>query len=143
MNELLPESQSKLAMAWLQVRMCWQSVKKTRLDHEKQDVIAALIRHYRETGKPDRLRFEFEQVLLRLEEEHSLRLKELGREGRRVAKNVNNRIQVIRDTDEARMQNCRDKVEETPVIIAEWKEVIDRLFSCADSGPEDSTHEAS
>ena len=127
MNKLTPESQTRHEMAWLQVRMAWQSVKKTRLDHEKKDVIAALIRHYRETGRPDRPRSEFEQVLLRLEEEHDLRVKELGREGRRVAKQVNNIIKVICDTNEARMQHCRDKAEETPIIIAEWKEIMDLL----------------
>ena len=121
MNDPVLASPSTLEMAWLQVRMAWQSVKNTRLDQEKKDVIASLIRHYRETGQPDRLRSEFEQVLLRLEEEHELRVKELGREGRRVAKQVNNIIQVIRDTNEARMKHCRDKVEETPKIIAEWK----------------------
>ncbi len=133
MNDPVLESPSTLEMGWLQVRMAWQSVKNTRLDQEKKDVIASLIRHYRETGHPDRLRFEFEQVLLRLEEEHELRVKELGREGRRVAKQVNNIIQVIRDTNEARMQHCRDKVAETPQIIAEWKEIMDLLYSRADS----------
>lgn len=133
MNDPVPESPSTLEMAWLQVRMAWQSVKNTRLDQEKKDVIACLIRHYRETAHPDRLRFEFEQVLLRLEEEHELRVKELGREGRRVAKQVNNIIQVIRDTNEARMQNCRDRVEETPQIIAQWKEIMDLLFNRPDS----------
>jgi len=135
-------SQSKLEMAWLQVRMAWQSVKKTRLDQEKKDVIASLISHYRETGKPSRPRIEFEQVLLRLEEEHDLRVKELGREGRRVAKQVNNIIQVIRDTNETRMQHCRDRADETPTIIAEWKEVMDLLFSRVDSGSEVSTEKA-
>ena len=142
MNEPMLKSQPKLEMAWLQVRMAWQSVKKTRLDQEKKDVIATLLRHYRETGKPDRLRSEFEQVLLRLEEEHDLRVRELGREGRRVAKQVNNIIQVIRDTNEARMQHCRDKVEETPAIIAEWTEIMDLLFNRSDSGPEAATDNA-
>jgi DNA integrity scanning protein DisA with diadenylate cyclase activity len=136
MNDPVLESPSTLEMAWLQVRMAWQSVKNTRLDQEKKDVIAILIRHYSETGQPDRLQSEFEQVLLRLEEEHELRVKELGREGRRVAKQVNNIIQVIQDTNESRMQHCRDKVEETPSIIAEWKAVIDLLFRRADSDPE-------
>ena len=142
MNDPVLESPSTLEMAWLQVRMAWQSVKKTRLDQEKKDVIAALIRHYRETGKPDRLRSEFEQVLLRLEEEHELRVKELGREGRRVAKQVNNIIQVIRDTNEARMQHCRDQTGETPTIITEWKEVMDLLFSRPDSGFEITKEDA-
>jgi len=133
MNDPVLESPSTLEMAWLQVRMAWQSVRNTRLDQEKKDVIAALLRHYRETGRADRLRFEFEQVLLRLEEEHDLRVKELGREGRRVAKQVNNIIQVICDTNKARMQHCRDLVEETPQIIAEWKEIMDLLYSRPDS----------
>ena len=135
MNDPVLESPSTLEMAWLQVRMAWQSVKNTRLDQEKKDVIACLIRHYRKTGVPDRPRPEFEQVLLRLEEEHELRVKELGREGRRVAKQVNNIIQVIRDTNEARMQHCRDQVEETPMIIAEWKAVMELLFGRPDVRP--------
>ena len=142
MNDPVLASPSTLEMAWLQVRMAWQSVKNTRLDQEKKDVIASLIRHYRETGQPDRLRSEFEQVLLRLEEEHELRVKELGREGRRVAKQANNIIQVIRDTNEARMQHCRDKVEATPKIIAEWKEVTALLFGCAETGAQASTNKA-
>ena len=101
-------------------------------------MVAALIRHYRETGQPDRRRSEFEQVLLRLEEEHELRVKELGREGRRVAKQVNNIIQVIRDTNEARMQHCRDQVEETPGIIAQWKEIMNLLFIRPEAGAEAS-----
>ncbi|MBC7966737.1 MAG: hypothetical protein H7Z17_12535 [Fuerstia sp.] len=136
MNDPVLESPSTLEMAWLQVRMAWQSVKNTRLDQEKKDVIAAMIRHYRETRQPDRPRSEFEQVLLRLQEEHELRVKELGREGRRVAKQVNNIIQVIRDTNESRMQHCREQVEETPTIIAEWKAVIHLLFDRPDGSPE-------
>ena len=139
MNESALISPSKLAMSWLQVRMAWQSVKNTRLDQEKTDVITALVRHYRWLREPDRPRPEFEQVLLRLQEEHELRVKELGREGRRVAKQVNNIIQVIRDTNEARMQHCREKVEETPAIIADWKEVMDLLFSHPQPGAEVST----
>jgi len=139
MNNPWLESPSTLEMAWLQVRMAWQSVKNTRLDQEKKDVIAGLLRHYRSTGQPDRLRSEFEQVLLRLQEEHELRVKELGREGRRVAKQVNNIIQVIRDTNEARMQHCREKVEETPTLIADWKEVMDLLFSHPQTGAAVST----
>ena len=113
--------------------MAWQSVKNTRLDQEKKDVITALLGHYCVLRKPDRRRVEFEQVLLKLEEEHNLRVRELGTEGRRVAKQVNNIIQVIRDTNEARMQQCRDRVEETLVIMAEWKRVMDLLFDDADS----------
>ena len=134
MNNPWLESPSAIEMAWLQVRMAWQSVKNTRLDQEKKDVIACLIRHYRSTGQSDRLCSEFEQVLLRLEEEHELRVKELGREGRRVAKQVNNIIQVIRDTNAARMQHCREKVEETPAIIADWKEVMHLLFNHPQTG---------
>lgn len=108
--------------------MAWQSVKTIRLDQEKKDVITALLGHYRSLCKPDRPRLEFEQVLLKLKEEHNLRVRELGTEGRRVAKQVNNIIQVIRDTNEARMQQCRDRVEETETIIAGWKSLIDQLF---------------
>ena len=133
MNESAVISPSNLAMAWLQVRMAWQSVKNTRLDQEKKDVITALLGHYGVLRKPDRRRIEFEQVLLKLEEEHNLRVRELGTEGRRVAKQVNNIIQVIRDTNEARMQQCRDRIEETLVIMAEWKRVMDLLFDDADS----------
>lgn len=128
MNESALISPSKLAMSWLQVRMAWQSVKNTRLDQEKTDVITALVRHYRWLREPDRPRPEFEQVLLKLEEEHNLRVRELGTEGRRVAKQVNNVIQVIRDTNEARMQQCRDRVEETLIMLAEWKSLMDLLF---------------
>ena len=133
MNEPALVSPSDLAMAWLQVRMAWQSVKNTRLDQEKKDLITALIRHYRVLRKPDRPRLEFEQVFQKLEEEHNLRVRELGTEGRRVAKQVNNIIQVIRDTNEARMQQCRDRVEETMVIMAEWKNLMDLLFDETDS----------
>ena len=134
MNESAVISPSNLAMAWLQVRMAWQSVKNTRLDQEKKDVITALLGHYGALRKPDRRRVEFEQVLLKLEEEHNLRVRELGTEGRRVAKQVNNIIQVIRDTNEARMQQCRDRIEETLVIMAEWKRVMDLLFDDAGCG---------
>lgn len=137
MNESLLKSPTKLEMAWLQLRMCWQSVKKTRLDQEKKDLLDVLIRHYRETGRPDhRPRFEFEQVLLRLQEEHELRVREFGRETRRVAKQVNNIIQVICDTNASRLQHCQDMVDETPALIAEWQDVMDLLFSPAGSDPE-------
>ncbi len=119
---------SNLAMAWLQVRMAWQSVKNTRMNQEKKDVITVLLGHYRELRQPDRPRLEFEQVMLKLQEEHNLRVRELGTEGRRVAKQVNNIIQVIRDTNEARMQQCRDRVEETLIIMAEWKSLMEQLF---------------
>ena len=108
--------------------MAWQSVKTIRLDQEKKAVITALLEHYRSLCKSDRPRLEFEQVLHKLEEEHDLRVRELGTEGRRVAKQVNNIIQVIRDTNEARMQQCRDRVQETQTIIADWKSLIDQLF---------------
>ncbi len=136
MNEPSLKSPANIQMAWLQLRMCWQPVKKTRLDQEKKDLLAILIRHYRETGRPDRLRFEFEQVLLRLQEEHELRVREFGRETRRVAKQVNNIIQVICDTNASRLQHCQDMVDETPAIITEWQGVMDLLFSPAGSDPE-------
>jgi len=129
MNESALISPSNLAMAWLQVRMAWQSVKNTRLDQEKKDVLTGLLRHYRVLRKPDRPRLEFEQVFLKLQEEHNLRVRELGTEGRRVAKQVNNIIQVICDTNEARMQQCRDRVEETLVMMAEWESLIELLFN--------------
>jgi DNA integrity scanning protein DisA with diadenylate cyclase activity len=128
MNQPALLSPSKLSMSWLQVRMAWQSVKNIRLDQEKKDVITALLGHYRSLREADRPRLEFEQVLLKLEEEHNLRVRELGTEGRRVAKQANNIIQVIRDTNEARMQQCRDRVQETQTIIADWKSLIDQLF---------------
>lgn len=131
MNQPVFNSQRTLEMAWLQVRMCWQSVKRTRLDQEKKDVIASLIAHYRHARQPDRQQREFEDVLLRLEEEHELRCKELGRETRRIAKHVNNIIQVIQDTNAARLQHCQELVDETPRIIAEWKSVMDLLFRFA------------
>ena len=141
MNQPVFNSHRTLEMAWLQVRMCWQSVKRTRLDEEKKDVIAALIAHYRQTSLPDRQRLEFEEVLLRLEEEHELRCKELGRETRRIAKHVNNIIQVIRDTNAARLQHCQELVDETPVIIAAWKSVMDLLFCPSAPAPEKSTEQ--
>lgn len=121
-------SPPNLALAWLQVRMAWQSVKNTRLDQEKKDVITALLGHYGALRQPDRPRVEFEQVYLKLQEEHNLRIRELGTEGRRVAKQVNNIIQVIRDTNEARMKQCHDRVEETLTIMSEWKSLMDLLF---------------
>ena len=132
MDESVLISPSNLAMAWLQLRMAWQSVKNTRLDQEKKDVITGLLAHYRVLRMSDRPRVDFEQVLLKLQEEHNLRVRELGTEGRRVAKQANNIIQVIRDTNEARMQQCRDRVEETLGIIAEWKSLLNQLFN--DSG---------
>jgi len=119
----------KFELAWLQVRMCWQSGGKTRLDQEKKDAVFTLIQHYSETGKPDRPLLEFEQVLLRLEEEHALRVKELGRDERRALKVQNNPIQVVRDNNSAAMQVSRDRTEETPPIIAQWKQLMDLLFS--------------
>ncbi len=120
--------QQKFELAWLQVRMCWQSGGKTRLDQEKKDAIATLIRHYSETGKTDRPQLEFEQVLLRLEEEHALRVKELGRDERRAIKVQNNPIQVVRDNNSAALQVSRVRTEETPPIIAEWKQLMELLF---------------
>ena len=120
--------QQKLEFAWLQVRMCWQSGGKTRLDQEKKDAIATLIQLYREAREPDRPQREFEQVLLRLQEEHALRLKELGRDERRALKVQNNPIQVVRDNNSTWLQVSRDKTEETPPIIAEWQQLMDLLF---------------
>ena len=128
MNESVVISPPNLAMAWLQVRMAWQSVKNTRLDQEKKDVITALLSHYGAIRQPDRPRAEFEEVFVKLQEEHNLRIRELGTEGRRVAKQVNNIIQVIRDTNEARMKQCHDRVEETLGIMSEWKSLMDLLF---------------
>lgn len=128
MNEFVVISPPNLAMAWLQVRMAWQSVKNTRLDQEKKDVITALLSHYGAIRQPDRPRAEFEEVFVKLQEEHNLRIRELGTEGRRVAKQVNNIIQVIRDTNEARMKQCHDRVEETLGIMSEWKSLMDLLF---------------
>ena len=121
-------ARQKLEFAWLQVRMCWQSGGKTRLDQEKKDAIATLIQLYREAREPDRPQREFEQVLLRLQEEHALRLKELGRDERRALKVQNNPIQVVRDNNSTWLQVSRDKTEETPPIIAEWQQLMDLLF---------------
>ena len=129
MHESAQISPPNLAMAWLQVRMAWQSVKNIRMDQEKKDVINALLGHYCVLRTADRPRLEFEQVLLKLQEEHNLRVRELGTEGRRVAKQVNNIIQVIQDTNEARMQQCRDRVEDTMNIIAQWQSLMDLLFA--------------
>ena len=118
----------EIDLAWLQVRMCWQSVERLRLDQEKKNAIETLMRHYNETGKPDRPQLEFAQVLLRLEEEHALRLKELGRDERRSLKVQNNPIQVVRDNNSASLQVSRDRAEETPPIIADWKRMTDSLF---------------
>ena len=122
------QARQKLEFAWLQVRMCWQSGGKTRLDQEKKDAIATLIQLYSEAREPDRPQREFEQVLLRLQEEHALRLKELGRDERRALKVQNNPIQVVRDNNSTWLQVSRDKTEETPPIIAEWQQLMDLLF---------------
>ena len=118
----------RIELAWLQVQLCWPHGGKSRLDEEKKDAIATLIRHYRELSKPDRPLLEFQHVLLRLEEEHALRLRELSREQRRAIKGQNNPIQIVRDNTAAWLKVCRDKVEEPPPIIAEWKQLINLLF---------------
>lgn len=128
MKESVMMSPPNLSMAWLQVRMAWQSVENTRLNQEKKDVITALLGHYGALRQPDRPRAEFEQVYDKLQQEHNLRVRELGTEGRRVAKQVNNIIQVIRDTNEARMKQCHDRVEETLTLTSEWKSLMDLLF---------------
>ena len=132
-------SQPAFEIAWMQLRMGWQSVKRTRLDQEKKDAIDSIIRHYKETGEPDRSRFEFEQVLLRLEEEHDYRLKELERDARRSEKVQKSTMRVVRDNNDTWMQDRRDRAEETPRIIAEWKELLDVLFPAP--GPDVSTGE--
>lgn len=121
--------QPAIDIAWMQVRMGWQSVQRTRLDQEKKDAITSIIRHYRETGETERSRSEFEQVLLRLEEEHDYRSKELARDARRSVKVQKSTMQVVRDNNDAWMRDRRDRAEETPEIIAEWKELMDVLFS--------------
>jgi len=40
--------QQKFELAWLQVRMCWQSGGKTRLNQEKKDAVITLVQHYSE-----------------------------------------------------------------------------------------------
>lgn len=115
-------------LAWLKVRIGWQSVGKTRLDQDKKTAIAVLIRHYSESKKPDRQRSEFEQVRLRLEEEHALRVKELGRDERRALKFQTNPIEVVRNNSAGQLQVCRDRAAETPGLIEEWEQLIHSLF---------------
>ena len=120
-------------MAWMQIRIGWQSVQRTRLDQEKLDAIASITMYYRKTGETDRPRFDFEQVLLRLEEEHESRAKELERGARRSARVQKSTMRIVRDNDDAWMQDRRDRADETPKIIAEWKELMDMLFPATDS----------
>lgn len=122
-------AEHKFELAWLELRMCWQSGKKNRLDDKKKQAIATLIDHYRAKQTADRPRQEFDEVLLRLTEEHELRLKELARDERRSRKFQNAIIQIVRDNNAARLQYCRDRTEETPPIIAEWEALIAALFS--------------
>jgi hypothetical protein len=119
---------SKVHFAWLQLRMGWPTVGKIRLDQEKKDSIAAIISHYHQTGVPDRARAEFDQVLQRLEEEHAMRLKELLKEQRRAAKQQNNPIQIIQETNASKVRQRIELTEETPPLIDEWKQLIVRLF---------------
>jgi hypothetical protein len=121
-------SPPKVNIAWLQVRMGWPTVGKIRLDQEKKDSIAAIISHYEQTGVPDRARAEFDQVLQRLEEEHAMRLRELLKEQRRAAKQQNNPIQIIQETNASKVQKRIELTEETPPLIDEWKQLIVRLF---------------
>lgn len=114
--------------AWLQLRMGWPTVGKIRLDQEKKDAIASIISHYQQAGTPDRGRAEFDQVLQRLEEEHAMRLRELLKEQRRAAKQQNNPIQIIQETNASKVQKRVELTEETPPLIEEWKQLIDRLF---------------
>jgi hypothetical protein len=118
----------KVNIAWLQLRMGWPTVGKIRLDQEKKDSIAAIISHYQQTGVPDRARAEFDQVLQRLEEEHAMRLRELVKEQRRAAKQQNNPIQIIQETNASKVQKRIELTEETPPLIDEWKQLIVRLF---------------
>ena len=127
-------SQRLFELAWLELRMCWQSSERTRLDEKKKQAIATLVQHYRGSMEPDRPRQEFDAVLLRLQEEHALRLKELARDERRSRKFQNAIIQVVRDNNAARLQYCRDRTEETPPIIAEWQTLMALLFG--DLAPE-------
>lgn len=122
------ETSKLVELAWLQVRMCWQSVQRTRLDPEKTAALQTLVAHYREVGQPDRPVVEFQEVLQRLEEEHALRLRELRRDERRSIKYQNTRIQIVRDNNEARLQHCRNRTEETPPLIADWKSLMVQLF---------------
>lgn len=118
----------KVNIAWLQVRMGWPTVGKIRLDQEKKDAIASIISQYEQTGTPDRTRAEFDQVLQRLEEEHAMRLRELIKEQRRAAKQQNNPIQIIQETNASKVQKRVELTEEMPPLIDEWKQLIDRLF---------------
>lgn len=117
-----------VSIAWLQLRLGWPSVGKIRLDQEKKDAITAIISHYEQAGTPDRDRAEFDQVLQRLEEEHAMRMKELLKEQRRSAKQQNNPIQIIQETNASKVQKRIELTEETPPLIAEWKHLIERLF---------------
>ncbi len=118
----------KVHFAWLQLRMGWPTVGKIRLDQEKKDAIDSIISHYEQTGTPDRARAEFEQVLQRLEEEHAMRLRELLKEQRRAAKQQNNPIQIIQETNASKVRKRIELTEETPSLIAAWKSLIERLF---------------
>lgn len=118
----------KVNLAWLQLRMGWPTVGKIRLDQQKKDAIALIISHYEKVGTPDRARAEFDQVLQRLEEEHAMRLRELLKEQRRAAKQQNNPIQIIQETNASKVQKRVELTEETPPLIAEWKRLIERLF---------------
>jgi hypothetical protein len=118
----------KVHIAWLQLRMGWPTVGKIRLDQEKKDAIASIISHYEKAGTPDRARAEFDQVLQRLEEEHAMRLRELVKEQRRAAKQQNNPIQIIQETNASKVRQRVELTEETPPLIAEWKRLIERLF---------------
>ena len=118
----------KMNIAWLQLRMGWPTVGKIRLDQEKKDSIAAIISHYQQTEVPDRARAEFDQVLQRLEEEHVMRLRELVKEQRRAAKQQNNPIQIIQETNASKVRKRIELTEETPPLIDEWKQLIVRLF---------------
>jgi hypothetical protein len=119
----------KFELAWLELRMCWQPGKKNRLDDKKKQALAALIDHYTARKSADRPRQEFDEVLLRLKEEHDLRLKELARDERRSRKFQNAIIQIVRDNNAARLQYCRDQTEETPPLIAAWQALLTTLFS--------------
>jgi len=127
-QKTLPADEREIELAWLQVRLCWPQGGKSRLDEEKKDAIATLIRHYSQSQKPDRPLLEFQQVLLRLEEELALRLRELSREQRRAIKGQNNPIQIVRDNTAAWLKVCQDKTEEPPPIIVEWKQLVNLLF---------------
>ncbi len=120
--------QRTFELAWLELRMCWQSIERTRLDEKKKQAIETLVQHYHAAKTADRPQNEFNAVLLRLQEEHALRLRELSRDERRSRKFQNAIIQIVRDNNAARLQYCRDRTEETPPIIAEWQGLIDSLF---------------